>query len=273
MLKAKVFFISDHTAITVETLGYSVLTQFSSIEFEFQTIPFMNSPVKAASVVKTINGSCQTTGSTPVVFSSITDSGLRSTIKESQGVVLDLFDLFIPPLENAFHESPIHALGKSHSVNDGQRYGSRIDALNFALSSDDGINFKDYERAELILVGVSRTGKTPTCLYLALQYGVYVSNYPMTDEDLVITGLPKPLRVYRGKIHGLTIDPNHLHRIRQERRPGSAYASLKQCHKETSAVEEMFLRENIPYLDVTNFSIEEISSTILYETGRQRSRI
>ncbi|MGH8556257.1 MAG: posphoenolpyruvate synthetase regulatory kinase/phosphorylase PpsR [Methylococcales bacterium] len=273
MPKANVFFISDHTAITVETLGLSVLTQFSNIEFKYKTIPFMNSQVKAASAVEAINGSCQTTGSTPVVFSSITDSELLSTIKQSQGIVLDLFELFIPPLENAFHESPIHALGKSHSASDGQRYGSRIDALNFALNSDDGINFKDYERADLILVGVSRTGKTPTCLYLALQYGVYVSNYPMTDEDLEITGLPKPLRPYRDKIHGLTIDPNQLHRIRQERRPGSTYASLKQCYRETSAVEEMFLRENIPYLDVTNFSIEEISTTILYETGRQRSRI
>lgn len=273
MRKANVFFISDHTAITVETLGYSVLTQFSSIEFEFRTIPFINSAVKAGSAVDVIDGAYQNSGVPPVVFSSITDLKLRSRIKESRGIVLDLFDLFIPSLENAFHEAPIHALGRSHSMTDGDRYGSRIDALNFALGSDDGVNFKDYERADLILVGVSRTGKTPTCLYLALQYGVFASNYPMTDEDLDSPGLPKPLRPYRNKIRGLTIDPNKLHLIRQERRPGSTYASLRQCLKETAAVEELFHRENVPYLDVTNFSIEEISTTILYEVGWQRSRI
>ncbi|MGH8548482.1 MAG: pyruvate, water dikinase regulatory protein [Methylococcales bacterium] len=273
MRKANVFFISDHTAITVETLGYSVLTQFSSIEFEVRTIPFMNSPIKVESAVESINESCHKSGIAPVVFSSITDSKLRSRIKESRGIVLDLFDLFIPALENAFHEASIHALGKSHSMTDGGRYGSRIEALNFALSSDDGINFMDYERADLILVGVSRTGKTPTCFYLALQYGVFASNYPMTDEDLDSIELPKPLRPYRNKIRGLTIDPNKLHLIRQERRPGSTYASLKQCYKETAAVEELFLRESIPHLDVTNFSIEEISTTILYEAGWQRSRI
>ncbi|MGH8557026.1 MAG: kinase/pyrophosphorylase, partial [Methylococcales bacterium] len=180
MPKAKVFFISDHTAITVVTLGKSVLTQFSKIEFDFETIPFMNSTVKAARTVEEINKSCQKNGSTTLVFSSITDPELRRTIQESQAIVLDLFDLYIPALENALHESSVHASGKSHSTSDTQLYSSRIDALNFALSSDDGINFKDYERADLILVGVSRTGKTPTCLYLALQYGVYVSNYPIT---------------------------------------------------------------------------------------------
>ncbi|MGR9109014.1 MAG: pyruvate, water dikinase regulatory protein [Gammaproteobacteria bacterium] len=273
MRKANVFFISDHTAITVETLGYSVLTQFSSIEFEFHTIPFMNSSTKAESAVAMINRVCEDSGLIPVVFSSITDSDLRSKIKQSRGIMLDLFDLYIPTLEGAFHASPVEASGKSHGMTDGIRYESRIDALNFALSSDDGVNFKDYARADLILVGVSRTGKTPTCLYLALQYGVFASNYPMTDEDLDSIELPKPLREHRGKLHGLSIDPDQLHRIRQERRPGSRYASLQQCYKETSAVEEMFLRENIPFLDVTNFSIEEISSTILYETGRHRSRL
>lgn len=273
MPKANVFFISDHTAITVETLGYSVLTQFVSIDFEFQTIPFMNSQTKAKSAVEKINHSFQSSGIAPVVFSSVTDPALRSIIKEGRGIVLDLFDLFIPALENAFHASPIQASGKSHGMSDEHGYESRIDALNFALNCDDGINFKDYKRADLILVGVSRTGKTPTCLYLALQYGVFASNYPITDEDLESFELPKPLQPYRDKIHGLSIDPDHLHRIRQERRPNSRYASMKQCYKEVSVVQEMFVREKIPFLDVTHFSIEEISSTILYETGRKRSRI
>lgn len=272
MQKNTVFFISDHTAITVETLGYSVLTQFSSLEFEFHTIPFMNSMEKAAKTKAQIESCYAARGMPPVVFSSVTDAELRTLIKGTKAVVLDLFDMFIPTLENVFHQSSIHALGKHHSMTDIHRYGSRIDALNFALSSDDGVNFKDYSRADLILVGVSRTGKTPTCLYMALQYGVYASNYPMTEEDLDYFELPRPLQPFRDKIHGLTIDPGQLSRIRQERRPDSTYSSIRQCQKETSAVEELFDQENIPFLDVTNFSIEEISTTILYETGWERSR-
>lgn len=272
MRKTKVFFISDHTAITVVTLGKSVLTQFSKLEFDFETIPFMNSREKAMDAYAKIMEFRKDNPEPPVVFTSITDPELCALIKESQAIVLDLFELYIPALEQALHESSDHALGKHHGKND-QQYGSRIDALNFALNSDDGINFKDYDRADLILVGVSRTGKTPTCLYLALQYGVYVSNYPITEEDLESTSFPKALRDYRDKIHGLTIDAQQLHRIRQERRPGSQYASLKQCQKEISATEEMFLRENVPFLDVTNFSIEEISSTILYVNRRERGRI
>lgn len=271
--KIKVFFISDHTGITVETLGYSVLTQFSNLDFDIQEIPFMNSTKKAELAVESIDRCYQKTRMSAIVFSSITDTKLRSIVKQSQGVVMDLFDLFIPTLEKAFSESAIQAQGQSHSMTDSGRYGSRIDALNFALNSDDGINFKDYERSHLILVGVSRTGKTPTCLYMALQFGVFASNYPITEEDLDSAKLPRALKPFRSKIHGLIIEPNLLHRIRQERRPGSRYASIKQCQKETAAVEELFLGENIPYLDVSNFSIEEISTTILYETGLERSRI
>ncbi len=272
MQKNTVFFISDHTAITVETLGYSVLTQFSTLDFEFHTVPFVNTLAKAEHVKGEIDACCQKQGVPPVVFSSVTNTDLRVEIKQCKGLVLDLFDLFIPSLESFFHQSSIHALGKHHSVTDSQKYGSRIDALNFALSSDDGINFNDYSRADLILVGVSRTGKTPTCLYMALQYGVFASNYPMTDDDLDYFQLPKPLRPYKDKIYGLTIEPGQLRKIRQERRPDSTYASLRQCQKETAAVEELFAQENIRSLDVTNFSIEEISTKILYETGWERSR-
>ena len=270
MEKYSVFFVSDHTAITVETLGYSILTQFSGLNFEFHAIPFMNSQAKAEGAKAEIDSSFDKKGMRPVVFSSVADVNLRSSIKQSNALVLDLFDMFIPPLEGAFDHSSIYALGKSHSMTDSTKYGSRIDALHFALNCDDGLNFKDYARAELILVGVSRTGKTPTCLYLALQFGIFASNYPVTDNDLETFELPKALQAYRDRIQGLTIDPRQLQRIRQERRPDSVYASLQQCQKEVRSVEELFRQERIPFLDVTNFSVEEISTTILYEKGWAR---
>ena len=273
MEKYSVFFISDHTAITVETLGYSILTQFSRLDFEYHAIPFMNSHLKAVAAKEKIDRDFGRKGVHPVVFSSVTDADLRTIIKQSNAVVLDLFDLFIPPLEEAFEHSSIYALGKSHSMTDSVKYGSRIEALNFALSSDDGVNPKIYNRADLILVGVSRTGKTPTCLYLALQFGIFASNYPMTDSDLESFELPKLLRPHWDKLYGLTIDPGQLQRIRQERRPDSKYASLQQCQKEVRVVEELFNQERIPYLDVTNFSVEEISTTIMYEKDWERRHI
>jgi len=268
--KYTVFFISDHTAITVETLGYSILTQFSRLNFEFHAIPFMNSPEKAKTAQSSINDCFENKGIRPVVFSSVTNEDLRNVIKQSNAVVLDLFEMFLPPLEDAFDHSSIHASGKSHGMTDSVKYDSRIEALNFALSSDDGLNFKDYTRADLILVGVSRTGKTPTCLYLALQFGIFAANYPVTDGDLETFQIPNALQPYRDKIHGLTIDPRQLQRIRQERRPDSVYASLQQCQKEVGSVEELFRQERIPFMDVTNFSVEEISTTIIYEKGWAR---
>lgn len=273
MEKYSIFFISDHTGITVETLGYSVLTQFSGLNFEFHAIPFMNSLPKAEAARAEIDADFSNKGVSPVVFSSVTNVELRMIIKQSNAVVFDLFEIFLPPLENAFEQSSIHALGKSHGMSDSVKYGSRIEALNFALNSDDGVNFKNYNRADIILVGVSRTGKTPTCLYLALQFGIFASNYPMTDGDLETFELTKLLRPYRDKLYGLTIEPGQLQRIRQERKPDSVYASLQQCQKEVRTVVELFNQENIPYLDVTNFSVEEISTTIMYEKGWQRGQI
>lgn len=273
MEKFSIFFISDHTAITVETLGYSLLTQFSRLNFEFHAIPFMNSQPKAESTKAEINSDFAERGLHPVVFSSVTNVELRAIIKQSNAVVFDLFEMFLPPLEKAFEHSSIHALGKSHGMSDSVKYGSRIEALNFALNSDDGVNDKNYSRADLILVGVSRTGKTPTCLYLALQFGIFASNYPMTDGDLETFELPKLLRPYRDKLYGLTIDPGQLQRIRQERKPDSVYASLKQCQKEVRTVVELFNQEKIAYLDVTNFSVEEISTTIMYDKGWKRGHV
>ena len=161
------------------------------------------------------------------------------------------------------------AVGRAHGLADTQRYEDRMEATNYALSHDDGIS-PSYENADLILVGLSRTGKTPTCLYMALHFGVKAANYPLTPEDLERQRLPTQLRHHRDKIVGLMIDPDRLAQIRDTRRPGSRYASLKQCHWEVDAAESLLRREGITAFATTHSSIEEIASRVLAHLGMQR---
>ncbi len=270
--KRTVFFISDRTAITAETLGQSLLTQFEHIEFTQITLPFIDTIEKAEQAVVRVNESVDASGIRPIVFSTLIDPDIRKVIVGSKGVFFDFFDTFIKGLEQEFHVESAHAIGRYHSVADNRAYGIRIDAVNFALSNDDGITTKNFDKADIILIGVSRTGKTPTCLYLGLQYGIYAANYPLTEEDLLNRTLivPRPVSSFPEKLYGLTIDPERLQAIRTERRPNSRYASLKQCRMEIFKSESLFQSEKIPFLNTTTVSIEEIAATILHHKRLMR---
>ena len=270
MPERTIFFISDHTGITAETVGHSLLTQFRGIEFDCIALPYVNSVEKAQAAVDAINHVYARQGVQPLVFSSLTDRELREKIRQSQAVLFDLFDTFIEPLERVLQQPSSHAQGRSHGMGDAARYDTRIDAVNYVLQSDDGLNLERYREADVILTGVSRTGKTPTCVYLGLQFGLHAANYALTDDDLQRPLLPKPLKAHRTKLYGLTIDVERLQQIREGRRPGSRYASLRQCQKEVGAAEELFHHENIRYLNTTTLSIEEIATTILQELGLKR---
>ncbi len=266
--KRPVFFVSDRTGITAETLGHSLLTQFAGIEFEQHTLTFVDSVERAEQAVVEIDRVADERGVRPLVFSTLIVDELREIVMRSRGAFFDFFDAFIGPLEEEFHLQSTHAIGLSHGVSEEGRYMVRMDAVNFALETDDGIASHRYEQADLILVAVSRCGKTPTCLYLALQFGIFAANYPMTEEDFGSHRLPQDLEAFRHKVYGLTIDPQRLSDIRQERRPGSRYASLEQCRKEVRLVEEIFRTEGVTVYDTSTSSIEEIATTIL-----QRARI
>lgn len=268
-----VFFVSDHTGITVETMGHSLLSQFAGVEFDCHTIPFVNDPGKAHSVAQSIQYAFAKEDLAPIVFSSLTDPALREIVRESGAVVFDFFDSFIADLEKTLQSPVTRGRGKVHGMLDNPRYFRRIESVNFALGHDDGLNTSGYSQADIIAVGVSRTGKTPVCLYLALQYSVNAANYPFTDRELDSLKLPERLRAHRERLFGLTIEPAHLSRIRQERRPNSRYATLKQCQKELSAIEELFFRENIPFTNTSNASVEEISTTIMQRTELDRHKI
>jgi hypothetical protein len=161
-------------------------------------------------------------------------------------------------------------VGRSHGVHNNASYAKRISAINFAYANDDGVSAKNFNEAEIILVGVSRSGKTPTCLYLAMQYGIYAANFPLTEEDMDSDQLPNALKPFRNKLFGLTIAAEQLQRIRQERKPDSRYASLAQCHKELQWQESLYRRLGIQYIDTTAISIEEIATTILNNSGIKR---
>lgn len=270
MKRRTVFFVSDQTGITAETLGRSLLSQFDSLHFRQVTLPFISSQDKAKEAVRRINLTASVEGCRPVVFATFAQQELRDIIAESKGLFLDFFDAFIGPLEKEFDTRSSHRSGRAHSVASDQAYQRRIDAMNYALSTDDGIGLRNYERAEVILLGVSRSGKTPTCLYLALHYGVFAANYPLTEEIFEHAELPSALKPHRRKLFGLTINAEQLRRIRVERRPDSHYASAQQISFELREALALYKRFGVPYLDTTDSSIEEIASTIMDRMGLER---
>jgi len=258
-----VFFVSDHSGVTAETMGKSLLAQFEALSYRAITLPFISTIDKALLALSTIDASARSDGARPIIFSTLVREAEREIVRKANGLFLDFIDEFLAPLETELGQKSSHALGRAHSMNDVAAYMARIDATNFALDNDDGSRKRDYERADVVLVGVSRTGKTPTCLYMALQYGVFAANCPLTEEDLRGEQLPSPLRTHPTKLFGLTIDPLRLQQIRAVRRPDSRYASPHQVQFELRAAEELFNRFNVPHLDTTHSSVEEISSRIL----------
>ena len=270
MNRRTVFFVSDQTGVTAETMGHSLLTQFDGLEFRQVTLPFISSVDKAEEAVAKINATAAADGTRPVVFSTLVKDELRSVVKRGNGLFLDFFDAFLTPLEAELNVKSSERAGRAHGIADQLVYSTRIDATNFALAADDGGVSADYDRADVILVGVSRSGKTPTCIYMAMQYGVFAANYPFTEEDFEGKQLPVMLRAYVAKLFGLTIAPQRLQQIRNERRPGSRYASLAQCEFEVRSAEVLFQRYGIPTLNTTECSIEEIASRVIDRKGIER---
>lgn len=258
-----VFFVSDRTGITAENLGHALLTQFSSMQFEHHSMPFINSEEKAHIAAETINRIAQASQQKPLVFSTIIDNTYRDIIADTQSHLIDFFDAFIKPLEIELCTPSSHAEGLSHGISNERVYMSRMDAVNYALKNDDGISTKEYKNADIILVGVSRSGKTPTCLYLAMQFGLRAANYPLTEYDMTHGSLPKTLEPYRKKLFGLMINAERLHAIREIRKPNSNYSSLLQCQKETRLINSLFQVENIRRIDSSHISVEEIATSII----------
>ena len=270
MVERTVFFLSDQTGITAETLGHSLITQFPAQSFRQMTLPFIDTEDKAREAVRTINAEQEAGAPRPIVFSTLVQPEYRAILKQANGLHLDIFDVFLEPLATALQEEPSFEPGRAHGMSDMDAYMKRIEATNFALANDDGGMSRDYDIADVILIGVSRSGKTPTCLYLALQYGVYAANYPLTDDEFESGKLPDFLVKQKEKLFGLSIEPDRLRQIRKERRSLGKYSSAQQVRFELRETKKIFRRYAIPSVDTTKFSIEEISSRILDTTGVER---
>ena len=269
-MRRTIFFVSDGTAITAETLGHTLLTQFEQVEYRQRTLPFVDSVEKAKATVTVIDSTAVDEGVRPIVFSTLVSPEIQEVVAGSNALVLDFFGAFIGPLESELLVRSTHTSGRSHGIGDRASYYFRIDAINFALQHDDGASAQHYGEADVILVGVSRSGKTPTCLYLAMRFGVRAANYPLTGDDGDDSVLPVVLRPFRERLYGLTSDPERLQQIRRERRPNSRYASLTQCRREVQDAEALFRQEGLLSLNTATMSVEEIAAKILHERGMER---
>ncbi|MCG2622027.1 kinase/pyrophosphorylase [Arthrobacter sp. I2-34] len=257
-----VFFLSDSTGITAETLGNTLLTQFPGPRLERRSFPFITTEEQARDVVAVID-SLAAAGPRPIVFSTAVNREIREILSQSSGHFVDLFGSHIGQLEDVLQIPASGEPGKAHGVGDAIRYQSRMTAVEYAIEHDDGQSIRALERAELILIAPSRCGKTPTTMYLALQHGILAANFPLIEEDFAGRALPKPLQPFVRKCFGLTSLPIRLSQIRQERRPDSQYASLAQCTYELRSAEDMYRINQVPYVNSASMSVEEISATIL----------
>ena len=265
-----VFFVSDGTGITAQILGHSLLTQFEGVDFNQVTLPFVDSAERAEECLARIEAESAGGNGQPIVFSTLVNQDVRQIVRRANALFLDFFETFIDPLEAGLGVKSSHTIGRSHSAMDKKEYQQRIEAINFAMAHDDGASHRELGQADLVLIGVSRSGKTPTSLYLALQFGVRAANYPLIPEDFHRMKLPEALRTHKGRLYGLTIAPERLHEIRQERRPDSRYADLDNCRYEVEQAENLMRREGIRSINTTSKSIEEIATTILRELRIQR---
>jgi [pyruvate, water dikinase]-phosphate phosphotransferase / [pyruvate, water dikinase] kinase len=271
MTDRTVFFVSDGTGITAETFGNSILAQFPARPRHVRR-PFIDSVDKAHIVVSEINEVTEREGKRAIVFITLVNDEIRDVVTGAgcKGLVLDMFRTFVEPLEIEFDVKSNHRVGRFSDASQSPEYNDRIEAINFSLAHDDGQSSRNLDIADVILLGVSRSGKTPTSLYLAMQHGIKAANCPLIPEDFERGRLPTPLGPHKRKCFGLTIDPERLAQIRHERRPGSRYAALDNCRYEVNEAEAMMRREGIAWLSSTHKSIEEIATTILRDVRPDR---
>ncbi len=262
-MKRTVFFVSESTGITAETLGQSLLSQFDSVDFERVYMPYINTEARARALTQRMHEAAERDGARPLVFSTMLDAGITAILEEGDCFHLELFEQFVEPLSAELGVLPSRQSGRSHAITKPSMYTKRIEAINFAMTNDDGMRPDNFRHADVVLVGVSRSGKTPTCLYLAIHYGLRAANHPLTEDDFEREALPPEVCAVKEKVFGLTIEARRLHLIREERRPGSDYASLAHCRNDIRLAHEMLGRLGVPVLDTTSQSIEEISAQVL----------
>jgi regulator of PEP synthase PpsR (kinase-PPPase family) len=258
-----VFFVSESTGITAETLGHSLLSLFDTIDFEQVYMPYIDTDLRARALTQRMQEAADRDGARPIVFATMLNNEIREILRGGNCFYMELFEGFVEPLSAELGVPPSRKSGQSHAITKPSFYTKRIEAINFAMANDDGIRPDNFHRADVVLAGVSRSGKTPTCLYLAMHYGLRSANYPITEEDFERGDVPQLVWDCRHKLFALTIDPQRLQLIREERRPGSPYASMARCQDDIRMAQQIYKRLQVPVLNTTTQSIEEIASHII----------
>lgn len=264
-----VFFLSDSTGISAETMGNALLLQFPDRRFERTTIPFITTPEQARDVVATLD-EAMAGPITPLVFTTAAEDAVRHELHRTTAPVIDFFDMHMNRVEEILHARGLRQPQRLHGVGDVKRYNNRMAAIEFTIEHDDGQSLRQLEKAEIILLAPSRCGKTPTSMYLAIQHGFFVANYPLVDEDLERDELPDAVRAFTDRCVGLTSNVDRLSRVRHERRPGSRYASVEQCRWELRRAADLYRSARLPTIDSSAKSVEEISAIII-QARRSRS--
>ena len=264
----RILFVSDRTGLSAEGMGKALLEQFDGLQLTQTTYGMVNTVEKMQNLVAQINQFAQTEGARPIVFSSVVDEEINKILLTANALHISLFDAFLNMLEKEFGVQARHQVRSR--VENMRQYDLRMEAVNFSLNHDDGSSEANLKEADVILMGVSRSGKTPTCLYLAMQYGIRAANYPLTPDDFESTDLPRMIAPYKHKLYGLTIDPNRLHEIREERRANSKYSNINTCRQEVADAQAMFRRFGIPSTNTTHKSVEELAITIMQECRLKR---
>ncbi|CAA9272187.1 MAG: Phosphoenolpyruvate synthase regulatory protein [uncultured Blastococcus sp.] len=264
-----VFFLSDSTGISAETMGNALLIQFPDMSFERTLIPFISTVEMAREVVAQLDQAMEGPVA-PLVFSTAAVDDVRAELLRTKAPIIDFFGIHMSRVEEQLGARGLHEARRLHGVGDVRRYNNRMAAIEFAIEHDDGLSPRGLDRADVVLVAPSRCGKTPTAMYLALQHGLFVANYPLVDEDLETTDLPRPVRDLRERCFGLTTTVARLSRVRQERRPDSRYSSEEQCRFELRRATAMYERHHLPTVDTSAASVEEIAAVVIQTLARQR---
>jgi len=264
-----VFFVSESTGITAETMGHSLLSQFPHIDFTYLQRPYVNTLEKAKELVNEISQVSKEQGFKPLVFATMPETYINKTLENADCHYYEIFENILDKIGQDLHTKPTRESGLSHGLVNEKTYDARIEALNYTLKHDDAMVLKTLDQADVIIVGVSRSGKTPTSLYLALKYGIKAANYPVTDTDFDKGDLPEVLIDNQDKLFATKIEANRLHEIREKRRPSSQYSALATCIDEIKKAEELFDKYNLKPMDVTHQSIEELSAHIVRKLKEQ----
>jgi len=260
----EIYYVSDSTGILATNLGQALICQFPEVNFHEEKFPFIKTEEEAQ---KTINYIVkQSSGRFPIIFSTLMDPKIRDIFDHPQVEFFDVCGTFLERLEGALEAKALRVPGFSRQI-DFIDMANRVEAINYTLNHDDGTKLSEYDEADVILVGVSRSGKTPVSVYLSTHMGLKSANYPLTERDLDSYSIPKSLRENKKKVVGLTTKPELLESIRQKRYPNSKYAKRSTCIHELQQAQQIFLRNQLPVIDTSGKSIEELATQISQEIG------